>query len=465
MNKLSAPLLAVLLSAAPALALEWHPMGARAVGMGGTGVATAQGPLAAYWNPAALGRKTENAYGLQIPIGVHAAVTGSVIEGAKNLQDLKERTTIPTQGEVDAALAKLNEPGNGLRLGVDAGLDLKVGKVGVFTNTFVDMAGVPTIDAVNTTPANIQAGTNNSKLTLKGAQVMEFGVGYGQELPFAQGVFLGGNLKLMSAQVGYYDYFVLRNTNDDSNMLSKFKDGAKKSANFGVDLGVLWDVNKTFDGTPLHPRVGLVGRNLNNPKFTQPATAVAAGAVSKYAVNPQVRIGASISPFNWWNIATDLDLTRNLTPVDNVASRQFGVGNEFNVFNRSWINIPLRVGLLRNLAETGSGTMLTAGLGLNFLHVIVDASAAVSPKKVTTQSEGKETKIPKEAYVAVQLSILFGGSSDKPSTTAEPEAAPAPAQPAVKADDQPMSSQKVLEVREAAEKAQKDLDAESKKTP
>ncbi|MEK7382094.1 MAG: conjugal transfer protein TraF [Elusimicrobiota bacterium] len=458
MNKTTASLLAVLLSASPALAFEWHPMGARAVGMGGTGVATAQGPLAAYWNPAALGRASENAYGLQIPVGVHAALTGPVLEGAKDLQNLKDNPLTITQPKIDAALDKLGQTGNGLRIGVDAGADFKVGKVSVFTNTFVDMAGVPVVDMINNSALDISNGVNKSRLMLKGAQVMEFGVGYGHELPFAPGVFLGGNLKLMSAQVGYYDYFVLRNSNDNDNMLSKFKDGAKKSANFGVDLGALWDVNKTFDGVPLHPRLGLTARNLNNPKFTQPDAAVVAGAKSKFAINPQARMGLSISPFNWWNIAADLDLTRNLTPVDNVASRQFGIGNEFNVFNRSWINIPLRVGLLRNLAETGSGTMLTAGAGLNFLHVMLDVSGAVSPKKVTTQSEGKESKIPKELYAAVQLSFLFGGSLDsKPS--AIPEIQPEPA-PAMKADDQPVSTEKV---REAAEKAHKDLDAESKR--
>ncbi|MEK7381842.1 MAG: hypothetical protein AAB262_00985, partial [Elusimicrobiota bacterium] len=72
-------------------------------------------------------------------------------------------------------------------------------------------------------------------------------------------------------------------------------------------------------------------------------------------------------------------------------------------------------------------------------------------------------KIPSNAAVAAQLAFMFGGapSSKRP----EPLAAPAAGQPAAKADDQPVSTQKVLEVREAAEKAQKDLDAESKKTP
>ena len=260
----------------------------------------------------------------------------------------------------------------------------------------------------------------------------------------------------MNAQVGYFDYFVLRNSNSDNNMLSKFKEGAKTSSNFGVDLGVLWDITRTFESAMLHPRIGLVGRNLNNPKFKQPDTAVAAGAVGKFAVNPQVRMGASITPFNWWNITTDLDLTRNLTPVDNVASRQFGVGNEFNVFNRSWINIPLRLGLMRNIDETSSGTMLTLGTGLNFLHLVVDASAALSPKRVVTQSQGKETKIPREAIVGIQLSILFGGSDEHESSAPKTQLEPQP-------DAQPASMEKV---REEAEKAQKALDAEAgKATP
>lgn len=456
MKKTSASLLALLLSSTPALASEWHSVGARSVGMGGTGVATAVGPIASYWNPAALGRETENSQGMQMPVGAHYAITGSVVEGAKDLQNLKDSGLAITQAKVDAALAKLDEPGNGIRIGADAGTKFKIGKVGFFVNGFADMAGVPVVDRVNTLPAQIQAGTNDSKLTLKGARLVEYGVGYGHELPFAPGVFLGGNLKFMTAEVGYYDYFVLRNSNNDSDMFSKFKNGAKKSNNFGVDLGALWDVNRTFENVPLHPRVGLVGRNLNNPKFRQPDTAVVAGARSKYAVNPQVRMGASISPFNWWNLAADIDLTRNLTTVDNVASRQFGLGNEFNVFNRSWINIPLRVGLMRNLAETGSGTMLTAGLGLNILHVMLDVSGAWSPKKVTTQSEGKQSRVPKEAFVAAQLSILFGGAPDS-KTSASPEPAPA-----AKADDQPVPTDKV---REASEKAHQDLDAESKKTP
>lgn len=462
--------LAALLAAAPVSALEWHTMGARAIGMGGAGVAAAQGPLAAYWNPAALGRPTSNAYGLQVPFGVHAALTGSVIEGAKNLQALKDSSVAPTQAQIDAALAKLNQPGNGLRVDAGVGADFKVGKLAFFTNGFLDMGAVPFVDRVNTGAAAIQNGTNNSKLVVKGANIVEFGAGYGHELPFAPGLYLGGAFKIMSANVGYADYFVLRNNNNQNNIVDALKNGAKRSANVGIDAGALWDLDRSFNGVALKPRVGLTGRNLNNPSFKQPDAAIAAGVSDKFKANPQVRLGFALSPFNWWNLAADVDLTRNLTPVDNVASRQIGLGSEFNVFNRSWINIPLRVGLMRNTAETSAGTVLTAGAGLNFLHVMLDLSAALSNKRVTTQSQGKETKIPREVALGAQISVLFGGEEPghdeaAPRTApvepnAEPVAPKREWKSAPKADDQPVPTEKV---RQAAEKAQQDLKAEELK--
>ncbi len=447
--------LAILSFAASASALEWHTIGPRALGMGGAGVAAAQGPIAAYWNPAALGRPTSNAYGVQVPFGVHAGLTGSVIEGAKDLQALKDSSVAPTQAQIDAALAKLDQPGNGLRVDAGFGLNSKIGKLALFVNGFLDMGAVPSVDRVNTGAAAIQNGTNNSKLIVKGANIGEFGAAYGHELPFAPGLYLGGAFKIMSANVGYTDYFVLRNNNNQNNIVDSLKNGARKSANIGLDAAALWDLDRSFGGMALKPRIGLTGRNLNNPSFKQPDAAIAAGVSDKFKANPQVRLGFALSPFNWWNIAADVDLTRNLTPVDNVASRQIGLGSEFNVFNRSWINIPLRVGLMRNTAETSAGTVFTAGAGLNFLHVMLDLSAALSNKRVTTQSQGKQTKIPREVALGAQVSVLFGGSDDN-----EPVAPSREWKAAPKADDQPVPTEKV---RQAAEKAQEDLKAEDLK--
>jgi hypothetical protein len=215
--------------------------------------------------------------------------------------------------------------------------------------------------------------------------------------------------------------------------------------------------------------VGLTGRNLNNPKFSQPAAAAADGVGGKYAVNPQARLGLAISPLHWWNIAADVDLTRNLTPVDGIASRQLGLGTEVNVFNRTWINIPLRLGMARNL-ETGTN-MLTAGAGLNFLHLMIDFAGEASGKRIDTQTQGNSTKVPQEFGASVSLSLLFGGSEDRPSKTnsdmqmtpttvpaapAAPEAAPA-------ATDKAMTPAEADQVKKNADKAQQDMSKESAK--
>ncbi len=454
MKKTTVALFAAILSAAaPLRASEWQTLAPRAMGMGGAGVAGAQGPLASYWNPAALGRATENSYGLAVPIGVHAALTGTVVEGANNLKHLKDAGGVPAQADVDAALAKLNDKNDGLRVNAAVGANFKVGKLAFFVNGFSDVGAAPVVDLVNTTPGAITAGTNTSKLVVKGVNVGEFGIGYGRELSFAPGVFLGGNLKIMNAEVARADYFILQQNNHQADIAAALKNGAKRSAGFGADLGALWDVDRTFENAWWRPRVGIVGRNVNNPKFQQADAAAAAGVTGRYAVNPQVRLGAEISPFNWWHLASDVDLTRNLTPIDNIASRQFGVGAEVDVFNRSWINIPLRAGLARNLANSGAGTMLTGGAGINLLHLIFDASAQFSPQTIQTQSSGKTTKIPRELAFGVQLSVLFGGSDDRPSRA---RADVPPARPAEVSND--LSPASADSVRQNAEKAQNELD-------
>jgi hypothetical protein len=85
------------------------------------------------------------------------------------------------------------------------------------------------------------------------------------------------------------------------------------------------------------------------------------------------------------------------------------------VFNRSWLNIPLRVGLAKNIADSGSKTALSGGLGFNFIHVNLDVGAQVSPGRVETQSQGKSQKLPTETSVSAQLALLFGGQASTPA--------------------------------------------------
>jgi hypothetical protein len=480
MKKPIAALFAVILAAAaPAGAEEWNTMGPRAMGMGGAGVALSQGPLASYWNPAALGRASEDSYGGVLPVSVHAALTGTALAGANDLKNANNSCpgliaqgaagAATCQANVAAALAELSNPNNGLRVDGSAGGDFKVGKVAVFVNDFIEAGAVPIVDP---NQATVVAGTNKSRLVVKGAQIMEFGAGYGHEIPAVPGLFVGGDLKLMRANVGYTDYYILQNSNSQGNIFNNLKDNAASSANVGLDAGALWDVNKAFDNVWWAPRVGVTGHNLNNPKFSQPGAAAADGVGGRYAVNPQARLGVAISPFHWWNLAADVDLTRNLTPVNNVTSRQLDLGTEVNIFNRSWINVPLRFGVARNLSAATD--MLTIGAGINLLHLMIDFSGEASPQRIQTQTQGSSTKIPQELGASVSISLLFGGSEAKRHEAAEeaapvkaenatpaPTVAPVPpttpaAVPAKASNDLPPAQ--VEQIKQNAAQSQKELD-------
>jgi len=418
-----------LLAAAPTWATEWHSFGARAMGMGGVGVALAQGPVGAYWNPAGLGQ-IENPSGLQIPLSAHAELSGPVLEGANDLNQIgKDCQAAPgagacTTANINAALSKMGSPESGLRADLGAGLNLKVKSLAFFVNNFAYVAGIPRTDTVNTGPTALLADANDSRIVLRGLSVLEIGVGHGREIPGVPGLLAGGNLKALVGKTGFFEFFVLREDPGSTNPLRKFTEGAKQSLQPALDLGLLWDMNRTWESLPMRPRVGLSARNINSPSFDQPDQAKLAGERSRQSLNGNARLGLAVSPWRFWNIAADVDLTRNLTPLDGVAAQTFGLGTEINVFNRTWLNIPLRLGISRNLAQRGSRTALSAGAGLNFLHFVVDLAVSASPSDQRIQSQDKTEKAPANLGASAQLALLFGGGKEEKKA-----AGPAPSGP------------------------------------
>ena len=390
-------------------AVEWQSFGAQEMGMGGVGVAMAQGPTGSYWNPAGLGQ-VDNTSGVSIPIGAQANIHGSLLQGVNDLHNVSQACQSGsgncTQGNISNALNELASGSAGADLG--AGLDLKFGRLAFFANN-LSYAGLQTnIDQTHTSPNPLSSnyiGNNTSEVILNALSVTEVGMGYGHELPWVPGLNVGANVKALIGMVGYQNQSITQN---GSSNLSLSKN-AETNVEPGIDVGALWDLNRFASWLPFRPRVGITARNINNPSFKEPAIAVANGAASQLDLGSQVRAGVALSPFHFWNIAADADLTANHT-IEGLPSRIVGVGTEINVFNRPWINIPLRAGISQNTALSGSGPQWSLGAGFNFFHIVIDVAATVSQNEVVTQNQGSTTKIPTDLGGMVQLSFLFGGA-------------------------------------------------------
>jgi hypothetical protein len=215
---------------------------------------------------------------------------------------------------------------------------------------------------------------------------------------FFKNFYVGGNLKYLQGKVGYLKQRVwAKDMATTSNAYDKFNDNVADSSKIAADIGLLYEFK------PIKTRIGLLARNINKPKFEQPAAAKTDG-LKDYSLDPQLRTGVAFRPATWWLLAADCDLTKNKTPIDKYYSRQFGFGTELNLINGKAFNLALRAGLLKNIAMDDAPYTYTAGLGLNILHVIVELSGGMSSDKVEIQ-DGES--IPSAAYVNLSLGFNF----------------------------------------------------------
>ncbi len=238
---------------------------------------------------------------------------------------------------------------------------------------------------------------NTSNISLDAASFTEVAFGYGKYFKFLEGLSMGANLKAINGRMAY-SKFEFMNNSQTGDAFKNMMDESKSTWQPGVDFGAMWDINKKYPKAPLSPKVGLVVRNINSPKFDRP---VAEGG--KYTLDRQARMGLSFKPANFWNVAMDMDLTKNSTEVKGFDSRQFALGTEFNLINKKAFNIPLRAGIMKNTAEKDSKLAYTLGTGLNLLYMHFDVGAAISSDRTTLDDK----KIPTKATVSASFGLLF----------------------------------------------------------
>lgn len=228
---------------------------------------------------------------------------------------------------------------------------------------------------------------NQSELLFKGVFVTEFPITYGY--PITEDLAVGGNVKFMKART--YNIGIEIFDTDFGDALDDAQDDYMESTNFGVDLGMLYRVG---DGL----MVGLVGRNLNSPKFDMKKILPSDnGSIEE---KPQLRAGVCYKPISSLILAADCDLTKNDTTISgSYKSRNLSLGAEFNFFEF----LRLRAGVYKNLAESDIGLVYTAGLGLNFWLFNLDAGVSVASETEAFD----ETDIPKEVRAEMAVSMLF----------------------------------------------------------
>ncbi len=234
---------------------------------------------------------------------------------------------------------------------------------------------------------------NTTTVLLKGFGVAEVPLSYGYAIN--DHISVGANLKLMRGRV--YANEVLVFDNDSGETLRHSDDLYEESDNFGLDLGLMARGKLVS--------FGVVGRNLNSPKFdgfTRNVTVnnqVLTVTAEDVTIRPQVTAGLALTPTDTVTLETDVDLTKNDTAFTDYQTQNVALGLEWEPYHI----LALRAGAYRNLCEGDIGWVYTAGLGLNMAGVRLDLAGAMSDG----QQQYDNQNYPKETRVALQLSLDY----------------------------------------------------------
>ena len=363
------------------LALEFTAIGAKATGMGGTGVSSARVSLAGYYNPALLA-KAKSAVEVSLGGGINTRDNGTG-KSINKLNDsgfqetyerLNQDPTNVTQEDVDTLTEGKNillgMDDTGVLLAPDAYFSAQISHFGIAVYGVSEAAAAAKIDRsydriivgndalgyVDVENPNFLVGPDEYKnssvvyavesgidsLDASALLLIEVPLSYGYAFLNNQ-LSVGGSLKFMQGTT--YKGNVNMNSKD---VQKEIEDTKRESSTIGVDLGLLYTPNSVKN-----LRVGLVAKNINTPSF-----ATYSGA--KHTIDPMIRFGISYDVFDSLEVAFDSDITSNKTPIDTFDTQNAGIGLNYHPFSFATFSL----GLMDNLASGVEGNIYTAGLGL-----------------------------------------------------------------------------------------------------
>ncbi|MBN2301748.1 MAG: conjugal transfer protein TraF [Lentisphaerae bacterium] len=381
-------------------ASEFRVFGHNATAMGGTGVASSQGTLALYYNPAAVAIK-----------GPVPRITGSIgvlwrdTGIAERLDSLADKDWNSVQMNPTAIAAEADsikteilaiEDSDGAMFDVGGQLAVQFGigpagsmAVGAFSDVQAGVAPIIDRTRINISlPSDPNSIANNeTKIVFKGIALTEVPLGYAQKISFAgHQLNVGGAVKFMSATT--FDGSInIEDVGDSGNLDNKLSRMDMEDNNFGVDLGVLYIAPADLLSA------GLVVKNINSPSFDT----VEGNTIDE---NMQLRAGVEAALLKRKLRASfDLDLTENETVIQGYNSRFAGIG----VALAPTKGISLQGGVSKNLSETDPGIIYSLGVGLGFGVIHVNVAAMMSSK----MGQFDDNSFPAEARVLLALESTF----------------------------------------------------------
>ena len=379
-------------------ALEFQAIGNGALGVGGAGVARTFGAMAPYWNPAGLAFADKT-------VSVSVAGGAGIIPGKKLAQDLdnlsttykawNNNETIGTAQNLVSAVDGISNSDN-LHAMIDGAVGIQIKNFGTGVFGTFEGGATPNISQIppgTNNPITLQNDLALSTVNPRGIMLFEVPFSYGHDFDFDQfgHLGLGISLKYLYAETTAASQSIYNSTTNSilssSDLTKQLSKDLNHQGNFGLDLGALWKIGRV---APVPTSLGIVGKNLNAPSFSDKAG-------DKIPVDPQIRAGLAVSPLEWLDFVADLDVIKNTTVVPGLRSQQFGGGVEFKPFS----SLKLRAGGLTDLAQSTGA--LTAGFSVGIPWVFFDLDGAYGLGTVKYENK----TVPSEAKVQFSLNFAY----------------------------------------------------------
>ncbi|WP_300731643.1 conjugal transfer protein TraF [Helicobacter mastomyrinus] len=214
--------------------------------------------------------------------------------------------------------------------------------------------------------ASLEGDSDTHKLVTTSFVLSEIPVGYARTFYLKYGnLNLGVSGKLMNGISTQHIIAINKGTDFEKELKDLASlDNAISSNNFGIDLGVLYELDLP---KYRYLTVGLVAKNLNSPTFKS--------TFYDITIKPQYRMGLGYNS-KFLKLAFDADLVPNdMIAFSNIKQQSQmiggGVGFDIRAFD-------LRFGAMKDLKQD-TGLILTAGINLlGFLDIALQSSTKVT---------------------------------------------------------------------------------------